>query len=165
MSTVHRVQPTAFKFQAKSHLDLQNFPSAPCAEISLALSPLYSFLRFHSFRFCFKFYIRVNLQCHVSYRCTTKWFSYTYTCIYSFSNYFPIQVVTEFWAEFPVLYCKSLFCFTLYVVVCLCQSQTPSLSLPPLLFPLGKYKILWLWICFCFVNKYICVIFFFRFHT
>ena len=118
-----------------SHLNLQNFSSAPYAEISLALSPLHSFLRFYSFKFGFKFYIRVNLQCHVSSRCTTKWFSYTYTCIYSFSNYFPIQAATEFWVEFPVLHCMSLFYFTLYVVVCMCQSQTPSLSLPTSPFP------------------------------
>ena len=32
----------------------------------------------------------VDKQCCVSFRCTAKWFSYTYTCIYSFSNSFPI---------------------------------------------------------------------------
>ena len=32
----------------------------------------------------------VHLQCCVSFRCTAKWFSYIYTCIYSFSNSFKI---------------------------------------------------------------------------
>ena len=32
----------------------------------------------------------VDLQCCVSFRCTAQWFSYTYTCIYSFSDSFPI---------------------------------------------------------------------------
>ena len=31
----------------------------------------------------------VDLECCVSSRYTAKWFSYTYTCIYSFSNSFP----------------------------------------------------------------------------
>ena len=39
----------------------------------------------------FKFYwIIVDLQCCVSFRCTAKWFSYTYTYIHSFSDPFPI---------------------------------------------------------------------------
>ena len=37
-----------------------------------------------------------------------KWVSYTYTCIHSFSYSFPIQVITEHWVEFLVLYSKSL---------------------------------------------------------
>ena len=39
----------------------------------------------------------------VSFRRTAKWFNYTYTYIYSLSDSFPIQVITECWAEFPVL--------------------------------------------------------------
>ena len=33
---------------------------------------------------------RMDLQCCVSFRCTAQWSSYTYTCIYSFSDSFPI---------------------------------------------------------------------------
>ena len=33
-----------------------------------------------------------NLQCHVSFRCTAKWFSYTYLCIYSLS-FFPYRIL------------------------------------------------------------------------
>ena len=50
----------------------------------------------------------VDLQCYVSFRCAAKWFSYTYTCIYSFSNSFPIEVITEYWVEFPVIYSRTL---------------------------------------------------------
>ena len=46
---------------------------------------------------------RVDLQCCISFRCIAKWFSYTYTPVYSFLYSFPIQVVTEHWVEFPVL--------------------------------------------------------------
>ena len=37
-------------------------------------------------------------------QCTTKWFSYTRTHIHSFSDSFPILIITEYWSEFPVLY-------------------------------------------------------------
>ena len=47
-----------------------------------------------------------DLQCCVCFRYTAKWFSYTY--IYSFSGSFLIQVITEYWADFPVLYSRSL---------------------------------------------------------
>ena len=32
----------------------------------------------------------IDLECFVSFRCTTELFSYKYSQIYSFSNYFPI---------------------------------------------------------------------------
>ena len=50
----------------------------------------------------------VDLQCCVSFRCTAKWISYTYTYIHSFLGSFPIYVITEYWVEFPVLYSRSL---------------------------------------------------------
>ena len=50
------------------------------------------------FCFCFRhwafktffYWSIVDLQCCVSFRCTAKWISYTYTHIYSFLDYFPI---------------------------------------------------------------------------
>ena len=65
----------------------------------------------------FYFYCSVvDSQC-VSFGCTTKWFSYTY--IYSFLDSFLIQVITEYWVEFPVLYSKSLLVIHLvYSSVC-----------------------------------------------
>ena len=50
----------------------------------------------------------VDLQCCVSFRCIAKWFSYTYTHIYYFSESFPIYVITDYRLEFPVLYSRSL---------------------------------------------------------
>ena len=53
---------------------------------------------------CFKFYWHiVVLQCFVSFKYTVKWFSYTYTNTHSFSDSLPIQVITEYWVELPVL--------------------------------------------------------------
>ena len=51
----------------------------------------------------------------------------------------------------------------LYIVVCVFYSQTPNLSHPALLSPLVTISFLCLWVCFCFVNRFICIIFF-RFH-
>ena len=55
---------------------------------------------------------RVDLQCCVSFRCATKWFSYRN--IRSFKNSFLIQVFTEYWVELPVLYGRSLFIYLIY---------------------------------------------------
>ena len=58
--------------------------------------------------FFFNFYwSRVHLQCFVSFCCTAKWISYTYTYTHSSLDYFPIEVITEYWVEFPVLYSRS----------------------------------------------------------
>ena len=62
----------------------------------------------------------VDEQCCVSFRCTAKWFSYTYTCISSFSNCFPLQVITKYWAELPVLYSRSL--LVIYFIYLCAQS-------------------------------------------
>ena len=40
----------------------------------------------------------VDQQCYVHFRCTTKWFIYTYTSIYSFSNSFPIRLL-QIWSR------------------------------------------------------------------
>ena len=44
------------------------------------------------------------------FRCTTEWFSYTYTYTNSFSDSFLIQNIlfTEYWVDFPVLHSRSL---------------------------------------------------------
>ena len=61
--------------------------------------------------------------------------SYTHTHTYMHTppllRYFPIQVNTEYWVEFPVLYSRSLLAIYLYTVVCMHQFQSPNLSLPP----------------------------------
>ena len=43
----------------------------------------------------------VDLQRCVSFRCAANWFNYTYTCIYSFSDSFAIEVITEYYTQFP----------------------------------------------------------------
>ena len=48
----------------------------------------------------------VDLQYCVSFRCTAKLLSYTY--IHSFSDSFPVQVITGYGVEFPVLCSRSL---------------------------------------------------------
>ena len=45
---------------------------------------------------------------------------------------FPIEAITEYWVELPVLYSRLLLSI-LYIVVCICQSQSPNLSFPPYL--------------------------------
>ena len=50
----------------------------------------------------------VDLQHFVSFRCPAKWFRYTHTHTHSFSGSFPIQAITEYQAEFPVLYSRFL---------------------------------------------------------
>ena len=49
----------------------------------------------------------VNLQCCISFMCTAKWISCTYTYIHSFLDSFPITVITEYWVELPVLHSSS----------------------------------------------------------
>lgn len=58
-------------------------------------------------------------------------FGYTYTCIYLFFKSFHL-VYNRILSKFPVLYHTSFFVGYLFlnVVMCICQLQTPSLSLP-----------------------------------
>ena len=65
-----------------------------------------------------------------------------HTHIHSFLDSFPKQVITEYWVEWFVQFSRSLQyqLSILYIVVWICQSHSPNLSLPP--YPLlpGKYK-------------------------
>ena len=67
----------------------------------------------------YSFLLKYNyLQCCVS-GVLQKWFSYS--LIYSFSDSFPIEVITDHWVWFSVLYSRSLFfflfCFVFWTVL------------------------------------------------
>ena len=65
----------------------------------------------------------INLQCYVSFRCTAKWFSYTY--IYSFHCRLWQDIEENFLCyTCPIPCCLSV----LDKVVWICLSQTPNLS-------------------------------------
>ena len=53
----------------------------------------------------------------MSFKCTVKWVSYTYTCIHSFSHSFPIQVTTEHWVEFLLLHGRFLLVIYLKLIL------------------------------------------------
>ena len=92
--------------------------------------------------FLYKFFLTVvEFQCCVSFRCTAKWFSYTYICIYIlFHILFHYSLLQDI--EYSFL-CYTVWpcCLSiLYVVVCIYSSQTPYLFLiPPLFF------LTWIW--------------------
>ena len=50
----------------------------------------------------------VDLQHCISFCYTEKWFSYIYKCIYSFSYYFPLWLITGYWIWLPVLRSRTL---------------------------------------------------------
>ena len=53
------------------------------------------------------YYSVVNSQHCVSFKCTAKWISCTYTCSHSFLDSFPITVFAKYWVELSVLHCSS----------------------------------------------------------
>ena len=71
--------------------------------------PPYFFLFFTYFIcVCFNWSI-VDLQYHVSFRCTAQWFSlYIYIYIYIISDSFPLSITTKYWIKFPVLSSRFL---------------------------------------------------------
>ena len=80
-----------------------------------------------------------DLQCCVSFKGTAKWFHYTCTYIFIiFQILFPYRLLQNI--EYSSL-CYTVgpcWLFTLYIVVCVFQSQAPNLSLPfppPYTFP------------------------------
>jgi len=80
----------------------------------------------------------VDLQCAVSFRRTAQWFCYTHTH-FLFQILFHYRLLHD--TEYSSLHHTVGPCWLSisYIVVWICQSQTPSLPLPP--FPLGKFVI------------------------
>jgi len=108
--------------------------------------------------FFFSNWSLVDLQCCASFWNTAKLFIYIYV-IYIY--YFPLWFMIGSWIWSPVVYNGALF-FThsvynkLHLLVSKSQSIVPPTS-PPLSQPLVCS--LCLWVCFCFIEKLIRIIF------
>ena len=99
----------------------------------------------------------VGLQCCVNFCYTAKWLSYTY--IYSFPHSFPLCFVTGYWIQFPVLYNRTLlFIHSLYHSLHLLIADSQFIHLLPPSPLATQVCSLWLWVSFCFVDKFTCVI-------
>ena len=83
----------------------------------------------------FSWYI-VDPQGCDNFCCTTKWFSHTYIHAHYLSAYFPTQIITKHWVDFPVLYSRSPLASHSIYSMCICQFQTPRPPLPTLPIPL-----------------------------
>ena len=76
---------------------------------------------------------------------------YTFFFIISIMAYHDIEYSSLCYTLGP---CPSI----LHVIVCTCQSQTPTPSLPhPSSFPATTSLLLCLWVCFCFIDRFVCV--------
>ena len=148
-------------------------PSWKCTCVAIALSPSSCWLiKSHSpwFRksrevFLILFYwCIVDLQ-RVNFCCIAKWiqfYIYIYVCIYIYAHFF---IVFHYGLSQDIEYINSSLGYTvgpcclsiLHIVVCICWSQPPN---PPLSHLTSRLVCsLCLWICFCFVDKFICVVF------
>jgi len=76
----------------------------------------------------------------VSHDTAYKCINYTHTYIHSFSDYFPIKVITEYWEEFPMLYRRFfLVIYFIYTSMYMLISNSQLISSPPV-FPSGNCK-------------------------
>ena len=62
-----------------------------------------------------------------------KGLNHTYTCIHSLPKSPPIQAATQHREEFPMYTVGPCWLSILNIEACMCQSQIPSISLPPFL--------------------------------
>ena len=103
----------------------------------------------------------VDLQCCVNFCCTVKRFSYTYVYIL-YHIPFQFGLLQDF--EHSFLFCtgKILLLFhSVYNSLLLLIPNSQSIPpLPPSLSARSLVCFLYLWICFCFLDKLICVVFY-----
>ena len=102
----------------------------------------------------------VAWQCCVHFGYTVRWISHTYPYIPSFLDFLHIQVTTEHWVGFPVLYSEYslVICFihgSVYMSIADLPTH-PTQPFPPW-FPYACSLCLCLY--FCFANKIISTIF------
>ena len=150
-STVLFKTAYCFFFAKEQHFGLSDYLSQK-APMQL-LIVLGNFLSFF-FLLVYSWFI---LLCKFSY--TAKWIrhTYTYPCFFEFPLH---SGHTEQWVELLVLYSRFFISlFVLYLVVYICQSQSPNSFQPP--FPPWYPYICSLYLClyFCFANKIIFNIF------
>ena len=89
------------------------------------------------FLFFFIFYwIIIDLQYCICFRCTAKCFSYTYSYIHSFSDFFSHIDYHGILSEFSVLYSRSLLIIYFIYVACYMLIPNSYIIPPPTKFPL-----------------------------
>ena len=106
----------------------------------------------------FLYWSIVDFQCCVTFYCTAKWYSNSVQQKYQFYILFHYGLSQDF--EYSSIYSRTLFSIhSMFNSLNLLISNSQSiLSLLPL--KRGNHKsVLCLWVCFCFVDKFICVIF------
>ena len=115
-------------------------------------------LFFHFLIFCWSW---VDLKCCDNFCCTKKWFSDSCTHIHSLPYSFTVYIITHNWIKFYVLYSRSFWPVISYSTICICQSQTPSLSLSCNPSPLLTIILFtqFVSLIFCSTNMFSCILF------
>ena len=75
---------------------------------------------------CMRVHLINNVVFHVSFRYTTKWISYTCTCIHSFQVLFPFRLLQSIEQNSLCYTVGPCWLSVLDIAVCKCPSQTPN---------------------------------------
>ena len=97
----------------------------------------------------------VDVRCSINFCCTTKWFSYIYITFHIIFYYGLSQGI-----EYSSMcYRVGPYYLLKYIIVYICWSQTPNPPppTPPTLATTNLF--LMSWVCFSFVDKFICATF------
>ena len=99
----------------------------------------------------------IDLQCCFSFCCTAQWISYTNAYIHLFFRFF--SHIGHYRVLSRVLHSRPLLViYFIYGSVYLSIPTSQFIPLPPPSLPV-IINLLHLWLYFCFVNKFICIIF------